>query len=136
MPSVRADYVQIKNDGYRETGAGDENMVVKSDRAEALVIGVDGKLAYELNDRMSLLGSLGVGYDIVNNRNSVTAAFAGSPDNTFVTYGVNPKPWLGRAGLGAVYKIKKSLEVNARYDVNYRESFLNQTASVNVRWMF
>ncbi|MBN1141328.1 MAG: autotransporter outer membrane beta-barrel domain-containing protein [Deltaproteobacteria bacterium] len=136
VPSVRADYIWIKNDGYREKGAGSENMIVKRDRAEAFIIGIDGKLIHQLNARISLIGSLGFGYDTVNNRDRVTTSFEGSPDDTFITYGIKPKPWLGCAGLGAIYKIKDSFDFNARYDVDYRERFFNQTASVNVRWIF
>ena len=66
VPSLRADYIWTKNDGYQEKGAGSENMIVKSDRAEAFIVGIDGKLIYQLSDRMSLIGSLGVGYDTVN----------------------------------------------------------------------
>jgi len=112
-------------------------MLVKSNRAETLVVGIDGKLIHQLNARMSLVGSLGVGYDTLSDRDSVTTAFAGSPDVAFITTdGIDPKPWVGRAGLGAAYKIMNSLAINARYDVDFCERFFNQAASANIHWMF
>jgi outer membrane autotransporter protein len=136
VPSIRAGYIWIKNDDYRETGADFANLSVENNRAEALIIGVDGKLIHPLNDRITLLGSLGVGYDTLRKRNSVNAAFEGSPDAPFETRGIRPEPWVGSAGAGVVYKMKDSLEVHARYDVDYRESFINQTPSMNIRWTF
>lgn len=136
VPSIRADYLWIENDGYHETGAGSLNMTVRSNRAEALIVGIDGKLVHQLNPRMSLVGDLGVGYDTLSHRESVTTVFSGIPDAPFITDGIDPEPWVGHAGLGAIYKIKDRLDINARYDVDYREHFFNQTASMNLRWMF
>ncbi len=135
-PSARIDYTWIKDKGYTETGADILNLTVGSRTAEALVVGLDTKLAYQLNDQTSLVGNLGVGYDTLNKRNSITAEFAGAPGAAFVTYGMKQEPWLARGGVGAVYKLKNGFEITGRYDLEYRESFLNQTASANLRWAF
>lgn len=135
-PSVRADYTYIKDKGYSETGAGLLNLNVSSRKAEAFVIGVDGKLTHKLNDQTSLQATLGVGYDTMSDQDTITSTFAGAPDAAFVTYGIDPSPWLARAGVGAVYKTRAGLEITGRYDAEYRESFLNQTASVKLRWAF
>jgi len=135
-PSLRADYTWIKDKSYGETGAGPLNLNVTSRSTEALVVGIEGKLAHQLNDQTTLIANLGVGYDTINKQDTITAAFAGASNAAFVTYGLNPSPWIGRAGAGAVYKLKNGFEITGRYDVEYRESFLNQTASANIRWSF
>jgi outer membrane autotransporter protein len=135
-PSVRADYTRIKDKAYTENGAGLLNLSVGSHTTEALVISANGKFAHHLNDQTTLTANLGVGYDTVSKQSAITAAFAGAPGASFVTYGVDPSPWIGRAGVGAVYKTKAGLELTARYDAEYRESFLNQTASIKARWAF
>lgn len=135
-PSVRADYLRIKDRAYSETGAGALNLSVDSRSTEALVLGVDSKLSHLLNEQTTLVANLGVGYDTLNKRHSITAAFAGAPNAAFVTYGMKPSPWLGRGGVGAVYMTKSGLEITGRYDVEFRERFLNQTASANLRWAF
>jgi outer membrane autotransporter protein len=135
-PSLRADYIWIKDKSYSETGAGPLNLNVSSRATEAFIVGVDGKLEHQLNDQTILIANLGVGYDTINKQDSINAAFAGASSAAFVTYGIDPSPWLGRAGVGAVYKLKNGLEITGRYDVEYRESFLNQTASANMRWAF
>lgn len=135
-PSVRADYTWIRDNAYNESGAGLLNLSVSSRNTEAFVIGIDSKLAHKLNDRTTLIANLGVGYDTINKQAAITSTFAGAPEAAFVTYGIDPSPWLARGGLGAVYKIKDNLEITGRYDAEYRESFLNQTASVKARWAF
>jgi outer membrane autotransporter protein len=135
-PSVRLDYTWIKDKAYSETGAGLLNLNVSGRETDALIVGVDGKVAHQLNAQTTLIGNLGVGYDTINKQSAITSAFAGAPTAAFVTYGIDPSPWLARGGMGGVYKTKSGLEITARYDAEYRESFLNQTASVKARWAF
>ena len=66
----------------------------------------------------------------------MTSAFAGSPSTSFVTYGLDPSPWLMRGGIGIVGKMTETVEVSARYDIEARKDFDNQTASVKLRWAF
>jgi outer membrane autotransporter protein len=135
-PSVRADYTWIKDKSYSETGAGLLNLDVASRSTEELVLGIDGKLTHALSDHTTLTANLGAGYDVINERASITAAFAGAPGASFVTNGLDASPWIGRGGLGLVHVMKNSTEITARYDVEAREDFSNQTASIKARWAF
>lgn len=135
-PSIRFDYTKIKDDAYVERGAGALNLNVNSRTGEALVIAASSKIIHRLNDDLSLIGKAGIGYDAINKRAAITSAFAGSPDASFVTYGIDSSPWLVQAGLGLAYKAKDQLEITGQYDVDYRDSYLNQTASVKLRWLF
>jgi len=45
-------------------------------------------------------------------------------------------PWLGRAGLGLTVNATETTEIAARYDLEGRSDFIDQTASVKVRWAF
>jgi outer membrane autotransporter protein len=135
-PSVRADYTWIKDKSYSETGAGLLNLDVASRSTEELVLSIDGKLTHALSDHTTLTANLGAGYDVINEQASITAAFAGAPGASFVTNGLDPSPWIGRGGLGLVHDLKNSTEITARYDVEARENFTNQTASIKARWAF
>ncbi|QID18004.1 autotransporter domain-containing protein [Nitrogeniibacter mangrovi] len=135
-PSVSMDYTWIEDEGYTETGAGVLNLKVKQRSTEALVFSVAGRLTHALSTTTTLLADLGVGYDAMSDRDSITAAFAGSPEAAFVTRGVDPSPWRVRGGVGAVYETANGTRITGRYDAEYREDFLNQTASVKVRWLF
>jgi autotransporter family porin len=135
-PSIRADYTWIKDKGYTETGAGALNLDVKGRTTDELIVAVDGKLAHEVSKGMTLTANLGLGYDLLNDQASITSAFTGAPTAAFTTKGLDPSPWMVRGGLGIVSNTQSGMEVSARYDVEHRSDFLNQTASVKLRWAF
>ena len=99
------------------------------------IVGVDGKVTHKLSDTTTLLANLGVGYDTMAKQSSVTAAFAGG-GAAFSTLGINPSPTVVRGGIGLVMKSSKTVEVTARYDVEARTGFTDQTVSVKARWPF
>lgn len=135
-PSIRTDYTWIEDESYDESGAGVLNLNVEKRSTTELLVGVDGKLTHQVSDETKFTANIGVAYDLHNGRSSITSAFAGAPTASFVTYGIDPDPWRTNAGMGLVYTLENGTEINARYDVGYREDFLNQTASVKLRWMF
>lgn len=135
-PSLRADYTWLKEDSHKETGAGVLNLDVDSQTTEQLIVAVDGRLTHELDSRTSLTANLGVGYDFINDRAQLTSTFAGAPGQSFATYGIEPSPWIGRAGLGVVHTLQSGMELTAAYDIEARKDFTNQTASIKARWAF
>jgi autotransporter family porin len=131
---VRGDYTRIRSDSYTETGTG-PNLSVGANTTEEFILGLDGKLNHALNDRTTLSANLNLGYDLINEQASITAAFVGG-GATFVTRGIKPSPWLLRGGVGLNFQANDRTEVTIRYDAEYRQDFLNQSASVKVRWAF
>lgn len=135
-PSVRADYTWVEDESYRETGAGALNLNVDRRDSESLVLGADAEVVHLFSDRLSTRLKLGVGYDTIGERASLTSAFAGEPGLSFRTQGLDASPWLGRGGAGVSYRVTDSTELSANYDAEYREDYLNQSASLKVRWAF
>lgn len=135
-PSLRADYTWVRDAAYRESGAGAFNLNVDRRSTDMLVLGGDLKYSHGLGERTTLVVNTGLGYDAFNRQAAITAAFAGAPGAAFVTYGLKQDPWIGRAGLGVVHTTAQGLEITARYDAEFRQRFLNQTASVKLRWAF
>lgn len=135
IPSLRADYLWIRDEGYRESGAGEFNLRVSSRSSDALVLGVDAKLSRELTPNTTLMANAGLGYDSLAYGSSVTASYAGG-GAAFRTRGIDPEPWLGRAGLGLVSVVNRDLELTLRYDAELREDFLQQTATLKLLWSF
>lgn len=135
-PSVRLDYTRVKDDAYQEQGAGALNLSVDKNTVSELVLSLDGKVTHKLSDTLVFVGHAGVGYDFENEQSSITATLAGAPGAAFVTKGVDPSPWLVRAGLGLVNTPAESWEVSARYEVEGRSDFLNHTAWLRARKAF
>lgn len=136
IPSIRADYSWIYDESYTEKGAGAIGLNVNNNKTEELIFAVDGKLVHAVTEKATVTANLGVGYDVINERASLTSAFAGAPGLAFTTKGIDPSPWLARGGLGVTMNSTETVELSARYDFEVREDFDNQTASVKVRWAF
>ena len=135
-PSVRADYTRIDEKAYTETGAGALNLSVDGRTTQSLIMLLAGRLDHQLDDRTTLIASVGAGYDALTRQAAITATFAGAPGASFVTHGIDPSPWLARGGLGLAYRTKWGVELTARYDVEVRQDFVNQSASLKARWIF
>lgn len=135
-PSLRTDYTWLKDDGYTETGAGALNLSVDKRSTTELLVGLHGQLSKHFDEHSILTANLGASYDLHNGPSSITSAFAGAPTAAFSTYGITPDPWRAHAGVGYVRTLENGTEINVRYDADYQDDYLNQTASVNMRWMF
>lgn len=134
-PSLRTDYFRIHSESYTERGADALNLRVGSQTSEQLIAMVEGQLQHRLTDRASLTASLGVGYDMLGEGNSIASSYVGG-GAAFQTPGVEPARWIGRAGLGLAFQAAENTQVTARYDLEARSGLTAQTASVNVRWAF
>jgi outer membrane autotransporter protein len=135
-PSVRADYTWIRDDDYTEKHAGSLDLDVNGRSADAFVIGLDGRWSHDFQPGTTASLSLGVGYDLVNAQYSITSAYAGAPGAAFRTEGIDPSPVSLRGGFDLSHHLGDTTEVTLRYDVEHRTDFLNQTASLKVRWAF
>ena len=133
-PSVRADYTGVRDDGYTETGADALSLIVAGRNSSELVLAVEGNLIHEYRPGSSVSANLGVGYDLQAEKTQITSAFAGAPGASFSTEGLEPDPWLFRGGVGLSSAMQSGMELSARYDADYREDYLNQTVSLNLRW--
>lgn len=135
-PSVRADYTWIRDRSYTETGADALNLAVEGRTTKSFIIGVDGKLQQRVGDRGAIVGNAGVGYDTMDQKNTIVSSFAGAPGAAFTLSGIEAGRVVSRAGLGYVYQLTNGVELTARYDAEHRTGLNNQTASVKARWAF
>ena len=133
-PSAHLDYTLLHNDSYHESGAGDLNLNVDADTSQQLIPSVDVRLSHNLFDNLTATVNAGGGYDVLNEQASITSAFAGAPNEAFVTKGIDPSPWSWHAGAGLIGRLSDTAEISANYDYEGRSGFSNQTASVKIRW--
>jgi T5SS/PEP-CTERM-associated repeat protein/autotransporter-associated beta strand protein len=136
MPGLSADYTWLHSRGYTESGAGALNLQVDAQSTDALVLGADLKFGHRLNSLSDLSGYLGLGYDTINQRNTLMAAYIGAPTQQFSTSTAAPSPWIARAGLAYSRTLANGTDVSVHYDVQTRGPLLNQSASVKATWVF
>lgn len=135
FPAVRLDYTSVHDKGYTETGADALNLQVGKRTTEALVVSVDGRVAHKLDERSTLSANLGIGHDLINEQASITSSYVGG-GAAFTTQGIKPSATIVSGGLGLSYLTERGVELAARYDIEARESFTNQTASLKMRMPF
>ena len=133
--TLRAQYSYVSVEDYTETGAGAINLHMDKNNEDSLILSMGGKLGYALNDRMKLTGHLGAGYDLMASQASVTSTFTGGGP-AFVTQGLDPSPLVLTGGIGLEILNANGITVTAKYDVDGREDYLNQTATINFRMPF
>lgn len=135
-PSIRADYTWLRDDSYRESGAGSLNLDVDSNTTEAFVLMAEGRIRHALSERSQLDANLGIGYDLVNDRSSIVSTYAGAPGQSFATRGIDQSPWIVSGGIGYTMQANRNTQITLRYDAEGRDDYLNQTASVKANWAF
>ena len=116
-PSLSLDYSWMKDEAYRETGAGAANLLVEENTRDSLVLGAAGELTHALTDRLSAAVRVGASYDLVADAGRVEAAYAGASGSAFETRGGKRAPFQVEAALALSYTGPTGLGVTGRYDV-------------------
>lgn len=134
-PSVRTDFTSVRNESYSETGSS-ANLNVGAQTNDELVFGIEGKVTHSFTPGLRVIANLGVGYDALNDVNSVTASFAAEPGFGFSTSGLDVSPWRQNAGLTLVHDATNGAELSVRVDTERSKGFSNNTLSAKVRYAF
>ena len=135
-PSTRLDYTHVDTDGYTEKGAGALNLKVDDSTFDETLLSADLKLSHAFADTWKFLGNVGFAYDLSNEQAQTLSSYVGG-GSAFVTEGLDPSPWLKRAGVALLKSTEEGMEFTVRYDAEQRSSgFLNNTISARLRMPF
>ncbi|WP_040727977.1 autotransporter domain-containing protein [Thiomicrorhabdus sp. Kp2] len=133
--TANVDYHKVDVDSYSEKGAGALNLDVKNQTYDSLVTSIGAKLSYATSDNMMIFGSAAIGHDFSTDKASVTSSLQGT-GATFTTDGIKPSERVYQAGFGAKYNSQSGTELSAKYNLNSRDNYLDQTVSANIRIPF
>jgi hypothetical protein len=134
IPSAKLSYSYLDDDSYKESGKFGLNVAGIDNHK--LVASVDAKYVYKPSNTTALSANLGAGYDVIQDNIAFNASFNGDPSLAFKVNGMDPSPWTVKGGLGATVKNSDNLDFSARYDLTVKESYVDNTGSVKVRWTF
>ncbi|EPJ45231.1 MAG: hypothetical protein OFPII_29180 [Osedax symbiont Rs1] len=134
-PYIGASYRYIDVNGYRESGAGALNLIVKDDNFDSLVVSAGFRHQYRATNNLSLITELGLGYDLMADQSNLTSSYAGGGAQ-FTTEGIKPAALTYDAAVGMQYKLENGTNITAKYSINGREHFKQGTFKLNARWMF
>jgi len=134
-PYVHADYSYVNVEDYNESGAGALNLMVQDDSADSLIFGVGVKGNHTVSESLLLMANAGIGYDAMADQSNLTSSFSGGGAQ-FTTQGIKPDEVVYNAGIGAKYSLENGTEITARYDIDGREDYTDQSISANFRVLF
>ncbi|UFZ02230.1 autotransporter outer membrane beta-barrel domain-containing protein [Bradyrhizobium ontarionense] len=125
IPSLHLDYGTVRSGSYRESGAGGFSLNVDPQTYQELIATAGMKAVYQLAKQVHLTGDIGAGYNALNQRLQIGAAFSGGGER-FATNGLGLSPWIYSAGFGLVAAGNDRLDVSVRYGINATSSGLLQ----------
>lgn len=136
-PVLSLGYTYIDEDDYTETG-GATAFKGEPDSDDSLILALDGIATFDLdaNNQYVLKIRAGVGYDFLNGDAVIATSFTGGGP-VFDTTGIEPSPWLYRAGVGLEIAATETLDIYFDYDYEARGSdFDNHILSATARLAF
>ena len=137
IPGIKGAYSYFDSPSYSETGAGGLGLDVKSFNSEALIAGVESTLIYGYNSKTNLQVNLGVDYDFINDVNSVSSGYQGTPGISFNTNGIKNSATILQAGVGVDQVLAENLDFTMNYDFSSRGSdFTNHMLSAKFNYKF
>lgn len=135
-PTASVQYAHTSMDGYTETGAGAISRTVDSQDYDTVTTALGARLALPAVEVDAgvltpvLSGSLS--YDVVADRQHVTAAFVGG-GGAFETDGAKPARAGVSAGLGVSYRAG-NVDLDAGYELELREKYQGHAALLRLRY--
>lgn len=133
IPSLAVQLRQATLEAYAETGAGLYNLTVQDAQEDSILVAAKGVFEQKLGGGV-FHASLGVAHDSVDAA-SATASLAGNGP-TFITNGIEPDALVLTGGLGYRYVTRGNLELDVSYDLESRDGFEGQTASLRLKLPF
>lgn len=136
-PTLKGMYTYMKNPSYKESGAGDLNLLVDKFSTDNLKVGIGTDLEYKFNKEYSLLSNVMVNYDLHQGKNSSSSSYAGNTDLTFNTQGMENDKLSYEIGLGVKRSINEETDIRVEYNYEGRDrSFSSQTVFAKLSWSF
>ncbi len=132
----RLSYAYLYTPDYQETGANTLNLNVEGFDSHALIASLEGDLVWNAPCGMELAANLALGYDLINDTNSVNSSFqAGGA--AFTTPGIDHSPLVYSAGVGLDKQFSSRFAMDIRYDFEGRgDDFHSHTVSSKMSWAF
>lgn len=135
-PFVRLDYFVTHNRSYHETGADELNLHAKSGNYQTLVTQTGVKLHLKVANQVEANALVAVGYNLLGDKASTTAAFEGNPGQTFTTEGAQHGRVSGQFGLDLGYQISPAARFAVGYDLWVRPGYVQHTPNVSFKYTF
>jgi uncharacterized protein with beta-barrel porin domain len=132
QPLVSTTYKNSKIPSFSETGADALNLDVQKHSSNEITVGLGTIISYKLNISDKVIGNLNLGYDLINNQNSIVSSYQGANGVDFETQGINNGKKSYDAGIGYEKIIDSDKRVNTSFNQQGKgEDYKNNAININ-----
>ncbi len=136
QPLVEATYRDFRSPSYEQSGALITTLV-DSFNAQELIVGVGALAHYKLDDVSKIVANVNLGYDLIDDSNSITSAYSVAPTVKFTTNGIDNGRWVYKAGIGYERLITKESVISLMYNYEAQgSSYDNHAVSARLQYKF
>lgn len=135
-PFVRFDYTYVRSDAYHETGASGFNYDVAAQTRHSGVASLGYQFKGHPTESLTLRGRVALGVELLDEHNTIRAAFEGIPGATFDTRSAEDERVQATLDFGLRYRVTKSVDVDLGYHALFKPDYTQQTGEARLTVTF
>lgn len=139
MPYFKADYFNIANDAYKETGDSKIALSVDKSKFDSLMLEAGLKSDFMLASNLNLNAKVGVAKEMLDKKTSVDAeflGFMGQKDSKFNIKSKTDSEVLGVVGVGLSYDVTELFNIDFGYNAKFSKEYKNHNLLLGFEYKF
>lgn len=136
QPEIKALFMHYRSDDYTESGAGALNLNVEANKGEQIMVGLGMNVDHQFTDQWTLYLNTRANLNVLDNRDSITATYAGDSSSDFITEGLETENVSFSGGLGLTYQQNAMTSFEFIYHTNVGSDYDGQSISAKFMRLF
>ncbi len=139
MPYFKADYFNVTNDAYKETGDNKIALSVDKSKFNSLMLEAGLKSDFVLKSNLNLNTKIGVAKEVLDKQTSVDVeflGFMGQKDSKFNIKSKTDSEVLGVVGVGLSYDVTELFNIDFGYNAKFSKEYKNHNLLLGFEYKF
>ena len=139
MPYFKADYFDVTNDAYKETGDNKITLSVDKSKFNSLMLEAGLKSDFMLASNLNLNAKVGVAKEMLDKQTSIDAeflGFMGQQDSKFNIKSKTDSEILGVVGVGLSYDVTELFNIDFGYNAKFSKEYKNHNLLLGFEYKF
>ena len=139
MPYFKADYFNVTNDAYKETGDNKIALSVDKSNFNSLILEAGLKSDFVLKSNLNLNTKIGVAKEVLDKQTSVDVeflGFMGQKDSKFNIKSKTDSEVLGVVGIGLSYDVTELFNIDFGYNAKFSKEYKNNNLLLGFEYKF
>lgn len=125
QPVIQATYRNFYSPSYSEKNAGALGLNIDSFSSDEFILGIGTIAKYKVGETSNLVANINIGYNLIDDDETVTSSFQGAQGVKFDTDGIDNGRWNYEAGIGCETNINSTNSLNFMYNYQAQGSDFN-----------